>query len=729
KSNLNYRNEEFSRGIYNLVLKKIIFSGKKITIKNILNNNKRSRILEFINQNPGAHLREIRKKLNLTPHITNWHLTVLKDFEFIYEFKYLKYKNFFPFNYKKGMEKPLLVLKNKNAVIIFKNIYSNPDLDLENIKSLCGLSSKIINYHFNNILSSKLIIPYEVQGKQYYKIDVNKLNYINQFLNLPLDEEIRQQKLAKITASQEIIAIQDEIHGKPSEIIVPDIQKLPKPTPITVVPKTSELIKIRREYDYVGGGIRFKIAVQNISDKVITDINLMLIPTAQYEISERVKIVGVLKPDESRGVDFDLIPLTCGKSKVFGSCSFIDAFGNPHTLTVPSKEIWIKCPLVKPKKSTLDEIENIKRHLQKGSAEISFKINKKSAFNIVIDQISALDLSEIVIIDNEFKAIYSGIAKVTNENLIIESRISNHNAILTVWTSNMKQATGFLAYLKNLVRMAFDSASKIEDKTERVSQKILDSSEIIQRLFTLFDYCEGSWTISDIIILLKEIKIKLNRSIPGLIITEQLEDFIEEFQRDYREGEPVSKKISINLQFQVINWLKEINKIACSNLETFRQTFPEKDGKIQKICSIIDEKTPQIDALKEKYISKILHYLMIFDRKSGLTVFEHNFTESSLDPDLLSGFLTAIQSFGAEISQEETSVTKLAYKNFEIILDEKGKVRGALILNGSPLNKVLKKLNEFISKFELKFREILNNWTGDVGLFGSANELIKKIFL
>ncbi|MHA1381818.1 MAG: hypothetical protein ACTSRG_25895 [Candidatus Helarchaeota archaeon] len=622
-----------------------------------------------------------------------------------------------------------MVLKNENTLKLFNDLYNNPDLDLEGIKNLSDFSIKLINYHLDNLISSELVIPYKVYDRLFFKIDETKLDYINQYLNLPLNKEIRQQKLSRMVISQDVAAIKGMTKEKTTGSIVSDLGTLPKSTPISTVPKISDLIKIKREYDYVGGGIRFKIAVQNISDKVITDINLILIPTAQYEISERVKIVGVLKPGESRGVDFDLVPLTCGKSKIFGSCSFIDAFGNPHTATVPSKDIWIKCPLVKPKISTLNEIEKIKRHLQKGTAELSFKISEKSAFNIVIDQISALDLSEILINDNELKAIYSGIAKVTNNNLIIESKISNHIAILTVWTSNMKQATGFLAYLKNLINMAFESALKLEDKTEKISQRILDSSEIIQRLFTLFEYCEGIWTVSDILIILREIRIKINRSLPGLIIIEKIDDLIEEFQNKYREGDSISIKAPINLQFQTINWLNEINKVACNNLETFKHTFPEKNSQIQTICSIIDERAPQIDYLEEKYSSKILHYLMIFEKKSGLTIFEHNFTESSLDPDLLSGFLTAIQSFGSEISHEETSITKLVYKNFEIILDEKGKVRSALILNGSPINRISKKLNAFITKFEFRFRKIFDNWTGNVSLFQPANELVKEIFL
>ena len=51
-------------------------------------------------------------------------------------------------------------------------------------------------------------------------------------------------------------------------------------------------------------------------------------------------------------------------------------------------------------------------------------------------------------------------------------------------------------------------------------------------------------------------------------------------------------------------------------------------------------------------------------------MYTHNFTEKTLDSDLIGGFLSAIQSFGAEISKEETTMKKLSYEHFEIELLE-----------------------------------------------------------
>ncbi|HUX99023.1 MAG TPA: winged helix-turn-helix transcriptional regulator [Candidatus Deferrimicrobium sp.] len=712
---LSYSNEDISHAIYNLVFRKLIFPNKKITLSNILLNPNRKDILNYIEQNPGAHLREIREKLELNPKVANWHLKVLENFELIYRKEYLKYRTFFSSHFERGIEEPLLALKNDNAVSIFIVLYNHPELGFQEIKKRINLASNVIDYHIDRLITSGVVIRQKRNGNEYFRINENKLNAIQKYLNINLIEE-------QIVEKPEVSAISQTL---PEIAKVPQELEVSKPIPEQ---KTSEFVAVRREYDYVGGGIRFKVAVENISKTVITDINVTLIPTAQYEIADRVKVIEVLRPGESRGLDYDLIPLTCGKSKVFGSVSLIDPFGDLHTSSVLPKEIWIKCPLVQPKRSSLSEIEEMKKQLQKGTAKILFKIDEHLAFNLVIDQISALDLSEVVVETGKYLAIYSGIAKVTNDNMVIESKVSENTAIISVWTKDMKQATGFLAYLKNLINIAFDAAYKLAGRTEKISQKIIDANDIIQRLFTLYDYCEGKWAIGDLLSLLKELKTKIERSYPGIVIIEKIKDQIEGLEANYREGATIPEKVSMDLELFILDWLTEMDRLACSNLEMYEQTFPEQETQIQQLSILIEEKKPAYAKLEKNYSRKIIHYLMVIDKNSGVTIFEYNFTASTMEPDLISGFLTAIRCFGTEIVDEETAITKLAYKNFEIILDEVEKITVALILKGQPRENVTKGLKQFVLEFESQYKEELINWHGNVNLFKDTVDLVKKIF-
>ena len=55
-------------------------------------------------------------------------------------------------------------------------------------------------------------------------------------------------------------------------------------------------------------------------------------------------------------------------------------------------------------------------------------------------------------------------------------------------------------------------------------------------------------------------------------------------------------------------------------------------------------------------------------KDSGICLRELGAQDTDLEPDLISGFLSAIQSFGTELSKEEVPMKKIAYKNLEIEL-------------------------------------------------------------
>ncbi|TFF85772.1 MAG: hypothetical protein EU551_03305 [Promethearchaeota archaeon] len=118
------------------------------------------------------------------------------------------------------------------------------------------------------------------------------------------------------------------------------------------------------------------------------------------------------------------------------------------------------------------------------------------------------------------------------------------------------------------------------------------------------------------------------------------------------------------------------------------------------------------------------------EKNSGLTIYTHNFKESTVDGDLLSGFLTAIQQFGSELSEEKTStsVKKIEYHGFEINLEDGNKIRTALILKGKGLDLIKEKLIEFVSEYEKRYEDELSKWSGNISAFIDSPNLINEYF-
>ncbi len=741
KRKLGGNSDAISNAIFGLILKKFINIGSKLTRDQILLNAKRNSIYNYVSSAPGCHLNEIKQFSNLKGQLCKWHLSILERFGYIYSARYLKYLTYFPKDFPKDLIVPFLSMKDANSYKIFLGLWENPVITLSDLKPQLDLELPTIKHHLNKLLDSQVVITQEINNELHYLLNQNMLFSLQKYINIEMpvledfvnyQNDILQEKIQVIVSTEddETQALIDQTdlpeNGTGSTILTQtgqeiedDSQKKEKLGPITVL----------REYDYIGGGIRFKVAIQNSSKTSLMDFHITLIPTTQYEIDERVKMINGLKPGESRGVDFQLTPLTCGKSQVYGNVSFIDAFGEPHSVTIRPKEIWIKCPLVVPKKSGTSEIDRLKEHLSKGTATIKFSdLPKSDVFKLVRDQISALDLSEVAFDNSQLTITYAGMAKVTGNDMIIEAFVEPQIITLEVWTNDMKQATGFLAYIKNMIDLSIKAAEKLKGKVDKISQKIVDATDIMLKLEKLCYDCEKNWIISDIILSLNESLHKIERSFPDIIISEQIKNAIERIEDTFREGANIDTRSGIDLEFEAINWLKSLENIASNNLNIYKETFPEETEKISQLTILEENITHKIEAIEHTYALRITIYLMVIGKTSGISFCEFGLQDSELEPDLLSGFLSAIQSFGTELSKEDVPMKKIAYKNLEIELHAGEVSICALLANGQIRDHLSSMLKQFSKEFETKYIDIAKSWSGDVTLFKDVKLIFEKIF-
>ncbi len=734
KRKLSESKDDLSIGIYNLLLKKYIVIGSKLTKERTLLNEKRYKMYNYILENPGCHLSELKRFIGLKGQLAKWHLTILERFDYIFSAKYLKYLTFFPKDFKKNLINPYLALKDPNASKIISTLWKNPVLSIDELKSQIPFELATLKHHLTKLLDADVIFSHLINEIAYYILNQEILHPLQPYLLIQLDDfeqyfhhqnEILEQKtretppISGAEGSKPAAAPPAEVNGdKTAELAEGQKEEV-----------LLEQLKVLREYDYIGGGIRFKIAVQNIAKTALMDFNVTLVPTSQYEIDQRVKMINNLKPGESRGVDFQLTPLTCGKSKVYGSVSYIDAFGEPHTVTVRPKEIWIKCPLVVPKQKTSSEIDELKTHLLRGAANITFSsLPREEIFSLARDQISALDLSEVKTDNQALTLVYAGVAKVTGNDMVIEARIGEEILSLEVWTNDMKQATGFLAYIKNMIDVAIKAAEKLKGRVDKISQKIVDASDIILKLERLCLDCEKNWIISDILLSLSESLNKIDRSFPDIIVSEQIRDSIERIEDTFREGDCIDTRSGIDLEYKAISWITALNSIAQNNLKTYVETFPEETDKIHQLQLLETNIAEKIAQLEHSYAKSVLVYLMVISKDSGMCLTEIGTEDSDVEPDLVSGFLSAIQSFGMELSKEDVPMKKIAYKNLEIELYAGQATICALLARGETTAHLRSLLQQFSSTFELRFSDVLSGWNGDVTLFKDAKDIFEKTF-
>jgi len=123
-------------------------------------------------------------------------------------------------------------------------------------------------------------------------------------------------------------------------------------------------------------------------------------------------------------------------------------------------------------------------------------------------------------------------------------------------------------------------------------------------------------------------------------------------------------------------------------------------------------------------------YILVLN-KGGIPMFSKSLAEVPIDESLVSGFLSAISSFGTEISTKmkkgEGGLEELSYQQFKIILDEGQYVRVALLLLRRPSDTLKARLKLFTQAFEKEFHDSVANFKGEVLQDMTVTPVIERV--
>ena len=584
---------------------------------------------------------------------------------------------------------------------------------LINKRSISGTITKDNEFISDELLDHELIETI----KPYRRIRISEI--AEQF---GLNEQSMKKLIARSISKG---LIEGSIDSVSNEFVKEAVAAPTKP-----VSATAELMDVKRDYDYLGGDIRFKVALRNVTKTAVSKISVLLNVPDQFKIDKNVEKVDILNPDEARGVDFLFSPLACGKGQVFGTVSYTDAFGEPHSITIQPKEVWVKCPLVKSQKTSTTEADTWRQELNKSTTTIEANdIPPLEAFHVGCEQISALDLAEVERDEANSRAVFSGIAKVTGDRLLVEVSMSEENIILDVFTSDQKQATGLLAYMRNLIKISLDVSRKLLVKSEKLGGKVITAFQIAQGLFSLCNNCEIRSPICDFLLILKELIFKSTKEFPEMNYAPLLATWLEDLSK-FDENATIPESLAKTLEYEALEWLEEIRAIADNTAKIYLESFEAHDkSHEEKILRGLKGIRSEIDRKEANYSIRVAHYLLIIYKLSGLCLFSYKFSPGEFDPDLLSGFLQAIQSFGTEFSSsQEAGMRGLSYKDFEIIIEEGEYVRVALVGLGKITGYLEDRLKDFVTLFSDQFRDDLAKFEGRIEQFRPAEVLIKNLF-
>jgi KaiC/GvpD/RAD55 family RecA-like ATPase len=127
-----------------------------------------------------------------------------------------------------------------------------------------------------------------------------------------------------------------------------------------------------------------------------------------------------------------------------------------------------------------------------------------------------------------------------------------------------------------------------------------------------------------------------------------------------------------------------------------------------------------------------------YDRKSlmaayvfasnGVAMFSHGFKETKVDPQLLSGFLTAISEMMKEVvGGDKRPLRTIERSDAKILIEFGTSVTGALVTKKSS-REYRRRLRAFIARFEDDYADKIPKWKGDQSVFQAASETLEEVF-
>ncbi|MHA1428281.1 MAG: hypothetical protein ACTSQI_20035 [Candidatus Helarchaeota archaeon] len=133
--------------------------------------------------------------------------------------------------------------------------------------------------------------------------------------------------------------------------------------------KMVEKVEVKREFDYVGGLVRFKVVVRNNSGININNIDVQLrmpehmrlirVAPAPYSKGNKAFLPN-MQPKQSQSIDFYIEPLICGTIPVETLVVYQDALGKSHSIIREAKTVVTKCPpIINPGEENIARVKNL----------------------------------------------------------------------------------------------------------------------------------------------------------------------------------------------------------------------------------------------------------------------------------------------------------------------------------------------------------------------------------
>jgi len=177
RSSININKRGIVKILNSFIDRNIIVEGSKLTIEDVLANEKRREILKFIEKNPGTYYYNIVKELDMASHVVVWHIEILLDFNLINTVEEDNHDIYFCGEIPPEKAKKLYYLINEKSKKIWTYLESNDmGATKTEISKNLAMHPKTVKKYINTLKDYQLIHSIKDRNKTLYFSDRNSLN-------------------------------------------------------------------------------------------------------------------------------------------------------------------------------------------------------------------------------------------------------------------------------------------------------------------------------------------------------------------------------------------------------------------------------------------------------------------------------------------------------------------------------------------------------------------------
>lgn len=144
-----------------IILIVIIFVYTKMRRDRLLEHDKRNKIYEYINHNPGTHYRALMNDLGLHMGTLTHHLNMLETQRYIKSYQDGMYRRFYPIDAK--IDTGLILTDVQKRILHM--VQDNPGISQTGIAKKMGITRKIVHYHIK-LLADAGFVHVETVGRE-----------------------------------------------------------------------------------------------------------------------------------------------------------------------------------------------------------------------------------------------------------------------------------------------------------------------------------------------------------------------------------------------------------------------------------------------------------------------------------------------------------------------------------------------------------------------------------